>query len=116
MESILDSIKEQLGIGKGYTQFDNQIIQHINSVFFDLNQLGVGPETGFAIEDNLTTWEEFLDGRTDLDAVQIYVYLNVKLLFDPPQTSFVLESYYRRIKEIEWRLNVQVESIKPDSL
>lgn len=115
MESILDSIKQQLGIAEDYRHFDNQIIQHINSVFFDLNQLGVGPEGGFTIEDNLSTWEEFLNGRTDLNAVQTYVFLNVKLLFDPPQTSFVLDSYQRRIKETEWRLNVQVESIKSDS-
>lgn len=115
MESILDSVKKKLGIAKDYDHFDDQLVQFINDAFFSLNQLGVGPEAGFAIEDDLATWEEFLDGRNDLNAVQTYVFLNVKLLFDPPTTSFVLESYQRRIKETEWRLNVQVESTKIDS-
>ena len=110
MESILDSIKLQLGITADYRQFDAQIMAHINSVFMLLNQLGVGPKDCFYIEDEFTTWDDFLEGRTDLNAVKTYMYLRVKLMFDPPSTSFVLDSMKRQVEEMEWRLNVQAES------
>lgn len=110
MESILDSIKLQLGITADYHQFDAQIMAHINSVFMLLNQLGVGPKDCFYIEDEFTTWDDFLEGRTDLNAVKTYMYLRVKLMFDPPSTSFVLDSMKRQAEEMEWRLNVQAES------
>jgi len=110
MESILDSVKKQLGIEKDYRHFDAQIITHINSVFMTLNQLGVGPDTPFYIEDELSTWHEFLNGRMDLNAVQTYIGLCVRLLFDPPTTSFVLDAMQRSINEFEWRLTAQANS------
>lgn len=111
MESILTSIKKLLGITEDYDHFDADIIMHINSVFTILTQLGVGPSEGFRIEDDTTTWDDFIS--TDLivyDSVKTYIYLQVKLLFDPPQSGTVLESYNRRISELEWRLNVTAES------
>lgn len=110
MESILDSIKLQLGITTDYTQFDAQIMAHINSVFMLLNQLGVGPKDCYFIEDRFATWDDFLEGRYDLNAVKTYVFLRVKLMFDPPSTSFVLDAHTRQISELEWRLNIQAES------
>jgi hypothetical protein len=107
MESILDSIKAQLGIEKEYRHFDAQIITHINSVFMTLNQLGVGPDSPYYIEDELSTWYEFLNGRMDLNAVKTYMGLCVRLLFDPPTTSFVLDATQRAISELEWRLAAQ---------
>lgn len=111
MESILTSIKKLLGISEDYTQFDADIIMHINTVFLNLTQLGVGPESGFSIEDDNTYWEDFIDikNNSQLQAVKSYMYLKVKLLFDPPLSSAVIESTNRMISELEWRLNVAVD-------
>lgn len=109
MESILTSIKKLLGISEDYKQFDDDIIMHINTVFLNLTQLGVGPEAGFSIEDSSTEWYDFIEDNTQLQAVKSYIYLKVKLLFDPPLSSAVIESTNRMISELEWRLNVAVE-------
>lgn len=109
MDSILTSIKKLLGIDEEYIQFDNDIIMHINTVFLNLTQLGVGPEEGFLIEDDSATWDDFIGDSNQLQAVKTYVYLKVKLLFDPPLSSSVIESINRIISELEWRLNVAVE-------
>ena len=109
MESILTSIKKLLGIEDEYTQFDNDLIMHINTVFLNLTQLGVGPSEGFMIEDDAAIWEDFIGDSTQLQAVKTYVYLKVKLLFDPPLSSSVIDSMNRMISELEWRLNVAVD-------
>lgn len=111
MESILTSIKKLLGISKDYTQFDDDIIMHINTVFLNLAQLGVGPAEGFVIEDDSSEWSDFVDinDNTQLHAIKTYIYLKVKLLFDPPLSSSVIESTNRMISELEWRLNVAVD-------
>ena len=107
--SILTSIKKMLGVAEDYTEFDEDIITHINSVFLSLTQLGVGPEEGFMIEDNTAVWEDFIVDSIRLQAVKTYMYLKVKLLFDPPLSSSVTESFTRMIAELEWRLNVAVD-------
>ena len=107
--SILTSIKKLLGVAEDYTEFDEDIMTHINSVFLNLAQLGVGPEEGFMIEDNTAEWEDFINGSVQLQAVKTYVYLKVKLLFDPPLSSSVTESINRMIAELEWRLNAAVD-------
>lgn len=109
MDSILTSIKKLLGISEDYTQFDDDIVMHINTVFLNLTQLGVGPEEGFLIEDDVAEWEDFIEDNAQLQAVKSYVYLKVKLLFDPPLSSSVIESMNRMIAELEWRLNVAVD-------
>ena len=109
MESILTSIKQLLGIKEEYEYFDDQIIMHINSVFFILNQLGVGPSEGFSIEDKFATWNDFLPDEQNLEAVKSYIHLKVKLLFDPPMSTAVTESINRLISELEFRLNAETE-------
>ena len=111
MDSILTSIKKLLGISEDYTQFDDDIIMHINTVFLNLTQLGVGPETGFSIEDDSAEWSDFIDieSNAQLHAIKTYMYLRVKLLFDPPLSSAVIDSTNRMISELEWRLNVAVD-------
>lgn len=109
MESILTSIKKLLGITEDYEHFDADIIMHINSVFMILNQLGVGPKDGFSISDKTATWNDYLPDATNLEAVKSYIHLKVKLLFDPPLSSSVMESMQHMISELEWRLNVQAE-------
>ena len=107
--SILTSIKKLLGVAEDYVEFDEDIMTHINSVFLNLTQLGVGPEEGFMIEDNTAVWEDFINDSIQLQAVKTYVYLKVKLLFDPPLSSSVTESINRMIAELEWRLNAAVD-------
>lgn len=110
MESILTSIKLLLGITEDYEAFDQQIIAHINSVFMILTQLGVGPPEGFMIASKVDTWNEFISDEKKMQLVKSYMYLKVKMLFDPPSTSSVMDSTNRMINEFEWRLNSQAES------
>lgn len=113
MESILTSIKKLLGISEDYTQFDSDIIMHINTVLMDLNGLGVGPSTGFVIEDDTTTWIDFISNPKDLQAVKSYMYLRVKLLFDSATlSSAVISSMEKQIEKFEWLLNVAAENKK----
>ena len=110
MDSILTSVKKMLGITEDYEHFDPDIIMHINTALMTLTQLGVGPENGFTISGKSEEWSDFLRGASNLEAVKSYVYLRVRLLFDPPTSSAVIESMTRQINELDWRLNVAAES------
>ena len=109
MDSILTSIKKLLGIAEDYEEFDTDIIIHINTALSKLNQLGVGPEEGFSIKDKTSVWTEFLADAKNLESVKTYVYLIVRLVFDPPQSSAVITSMENTINQLEWRLNVAAE-------
>lgn len=115
MESILLSIKKLLGIAEDYKHFDVDIIMHINSVFPTLRQLGVGPTNGFTISDELAIWTDFLGESNKLEDVKTYVYLKVKLIFDPPLSSVVTDSMNRMISELEWRINIDAETEQSSS-
>lgn len=110
MESILTSIKKLLGIEEDYTHFDTDIIMHINSVLAILNQLGVGPSEGYSIKDANATWDEFITNSAKLELVKTYVYLKVRLMFDPPSSSSAIESMKQLISELEFRIIVAVET------
>jgi hypothetical protein len=107
--SILTSIKKMLGIAEEYIHFDSDIITHINSVIFRLKTLGVGPTPNLVIEDKLSVWDDLLDGNIDIEIVKTYMYLSVKLIFDPPQTSFVIDSIKKQISEYEWFIAEQAD-------
>ena len=108
INSILTSIKKALGIEEEYIHFDPDIIMHINSAFFTLNQLGVGPDEPFMIEDKSSEWSDFIyTGRIEM--VKTYIYMVVRRAFDPPSNSAYLNSLNEMIKEYEWRMNVQVD-------
>ena len=109
MDSILTSVKKMLGIAEEYTHFDADLIMHINTVFTILNQLGVGPSYGFRIEDADDEWEDFLDDQVTLESVKTYMAMKVKLMFDPPASSSVMEATNRMVSELEWRLNVTAD-------
>ena len=112
MESILTSIKKLLGIDEDYKQFDTDIIIHINSVLMALTQIGVGPSDGFSIMDEYATWEDFIGDKPYLNSVKSYMYLRVKLLFDPPLSSAAMDSITKLANEFEWRLQVAAENNK----
>lgn len=112
MDSILTSVKKMLGITEECKDFDPDIIMHINTVLMILTQLGVGPEEGFHIEDDSSFWDDFVKDLSKLEAIKTYVYMKVRLMFDPPTSSSAMEATNRIIDELEWRLNIAGESIK----
>lgn len=110
MESILVTIKKMLGIPDDYTEFDDQLIVYINSVLSILRQIGVGNSI-FRITGDSETWDQLIDTEDDLDVdeVQTYVYMKVKLLFDPPTSSITMDALKQSIAEFEYRLNLQAD-------
>lgn len=108
--SILDTIKKTLGIMYDYEIFDPELIIHINSAFSILYELGVGPSIPYKITSRENTWDEFLEDNTQLENVKTYIYMKVRLVFDPPSNSFVVDAFEKQIQELEWRMNVAVET------
>lgn len=110
MDSILTSIKKMLGIDEEYTYFDEDIIIHINTALYILSQMGISKEKEFRIKDKTAKWTDFLESDIkDLDGVKTYVYLKVRLIFDPPSSSAVIDSIKSTISELEFRLNSSVD-------
>lgn len=111
-ESILDSVKLCLGVSTEYEVFDQQIMLHLNSIFSVLYQLGVGPSSGFFIQNNRTTWGDLLEDLPDPNLflyVKSYVCLRVRLLFDPPASSGAIDAIERQVRELEWRITVTID-------
>jgi hypothetical protein len=108
-DSILENTKKILGIPADYDVFDLDVMIHINSALSTLTQLGIGPPEGYEIQDASNTWADFLGNDPRFNAVKSYVYLRVRLLFDPPTTGYHVEAVKEQIKELEWRLNTQRE-------
>lgn len=106
MDSILASIKKLLGISPDDLNFDEELIIHINGAIMVVNQLGVGPETGYLITDINNTWDELLNNRSDLELVKNDIHLRVKLSFDPPQNSFLVAAIKDQLKEFDWRIEI----------
>lgn len=115
--SILKSTKKVLGIDPTYTAFDQDILTHINATFSTLHQMGLGPELGLLVEDDTPVWTAFEADPLLINHIRTYVYLKVRLLFDPPQTSFVLAAMEKQIEELEFRLSLAREGtewVDPD--
>ncbi len=108
MTSILTDIKVLLGIGED-VHFDKELIIFINSSLMALMQIGVGPLSGFRITGYSETWNNLLDARQDLELVKTYIFLKVKLLFDPSASSILTATIEKEIQMMEWRINTQVE-------
>lgn len=111
-DSILATIKKMLGLDDGYTPFDTEILVHINAAFMTLCQMGIGPKEGYNVTDYDQTWSNFLVNPVMLGAVKTWVYLQVKMMFDPPTNSFVMDAYKTQADQILWRLNVQAETVE----
>jgi hypothetical protein len=105
-DSILTSTKKILGMPADHTEFDLDVLTHINSVFSTLTELGVGPAEGFMIDDADAEWGDFLEDDMRLNSVKTYIYLRVRLLFDPPNTPHLATALKEQIQEMEWRLTV----------
>lgn len=109
-DSILDTVKKMLGIPQDYTQFDTDIVIHINSVLSILTQLGIGPNEGYSIKDNTSLWSDYIPDGKALSDIKTYVYLKVRLIFDPPSASSAVEAMNKLVSELEWRINVAADS------
>lgn len=108
-DSILHDVKQMVGQEWDDTSYDLDIMTHINSVFFTLNQLGIGPSGGFMITDAATTWDAYLGAAKNLNAVKSYIYIRVRLLFDPPTNSFLVTNLQEQANQLEWRLMIEVD-------
>ena len=111
MESILQTIKKMLGINETDTHFDPDVIVHINTELSGLNLLGVGPPEGFSITDDTSVWDDFISADSKLNLVISYIYTKVKLAFDPPLSSAVIESMTRSADNLEWRIQVKADTL-----
>lgn len=111
VNSILDDVKKTLNLDPSYTAFDGTIILHINTVFSILNGLGVGPTSGFSIGDGTITWDAYGDVSADrnMNLVKTYMGLRVKMMFDPPTTSFAIDATLKLIEELEVRISIKRE-------
>ena len=114
-DSILNTVKDLIGTSLEDDSFDQEIMVHINAVFLTLQQLGVGPKEGFAIFDSESIWSEFIPDGTLQNQIKSYMYLKVKLLFDPPTNSTAVESFQRIANEYEFRINLAAEEIAKGS-
>lgn len=110
-ESILLSTKKKNNVAADYTAFDDDFVSYINAALAELNQLGIGPAEGLQIEDDATLWTEFYEDPR-LNAIQTFVGLRVRLLFDPPATSFAITMMEDQLKEMGWRLLIAQEDIE----
>ncbi len=107
--SILDSTKKALGLPSDYDVFDPDLIMFINGTFSTLTQLGVGPAQGFSIDDQNATWADFIGTDARMNFVKNFMFIKVRLLFDPPGTSFAIAAFEKQADELAWRINVQRE-------
>lgn len=107
--SILVSIKKLLNVEETDDSFDTDIGMLINNEFMTLHQLGIGPDEGFSITDADTKWADFSSDKTLIETVKMYVYMKVRMIFDPPASSVVADAFNSQIRELEWRLNIQAE-------
>jgi len=111
-DSILETIKKQLGIDPSFKNFDPDMILTINAALNTLTQIGVGPDYGFVIHGPDDTWSSYLNDNALLEQVKLYIFLKVKTMFDPPTSSVVMDCYQNMIRALEWRLNVQEDHEK----
>lgn len=112
IDSILDSTKKMLNIHPADTSFDSDLVMHINSVFSDLLQLGVGPDSGYMIMDKTDEWDAFGVSNNIINSVKVYMFLKIKIIFDPPASSFALDALKGQAEEKGWRLYVMADSEK----
>lgn len=108
-DSILQTIKQMLGLDPDCDDFNTDVIVFINDALFTLGQLGIGSKDFYSIDGDEQTWSEFLEDVKNYEAVKKYVYLKTRLGFDPPSSSFVIQSIEKQIAETEWRLMIEAE-------
>lgn len=107
--SILNTVKKSCGLTDEYDAFDQDILVLINSAILDLSQNGIGPKEGFTVSDAVASWNDFVGDFSNAGAVANYISLKVRILFDPPTSSFVAEAFRKQLDELIWRLNLEAD-------
>lgn len=107
--SILNTVKKYCGLSDDYDAFDQDILVLINGAILELSQNGIGPDSGFTVSNVAAAWDDFVGDFSNPGAVASYVSLKVKMLFDPPTSSFVLDAYKKQLDELIWRLNLEAD-------
>lgn len=107
--SILNTVKKTCGLTEEYSAFDQDILVLINGVILELTQNGIGPQEGFNVSDSTAKWADFIEDFPNAGAVATYISLKVRILFDPPTSSFVLEAFKKQLDELIWRLNLEAD-------
>lgn len=110
-DSILQSVRKVMCGSATADEFDTDLIMHINTVFNMLTQLGVGPEAGFEITDDTAEWTDFVSSNVLLNSIKSYVYVRVRLLFDPPANQALITSMEKYADELGWRINLTAEGV-----
>lgn len=110
-ESILTDIKLLCGVPEDITDFDQVILLHCNTIFSALTQIGLGPKTGFYISDKYSVWSDIIEDEINLHNIKSYMYLKVKLLFDPPANATLISSMNQQADELEWRIRMELENL-----
>ena len=108
--SILEDIRALLLADEDSTEFDTDLIVHINSAFAVLSQLGAGPSDGFYIEDESEEWNDFTEDPVLQGMARMFVVLSVRLVFDSPANSFTQETLKQQIEEYKWRIAIMADS------
>lgn len=108
--SILLSVMERLGLDKEDYEYSRDVIQAINSALVALSQAGVGPFEGYRIIDEKNLWEELTDNDPLLECAKDFIYLRVRLIFDPPAAG-TLEAHNKVADEYLWRCRMTVEQL-----
>lgn len=111
-ESILLTVKKLIGVPQDYNVFDVDLITHINTTFDALNQMGLGPDEGFSISDESTTWSEYTTYGKEFNMVRSYMALKVRTLFDPPSNASLFTVFDGQLKEYEWRLLIFADELR----
>lgn len=114
--SILTDTKKLLGIPEDYTEFDTDVIIHINSALSVLHQVGAAePDQHFTITDKTATWDQYILGKENVEMIKTYIYLKVRLVFDPPTSSFAITAFKEQALELEVRLNYLEPTFNPNA-
>jgi hypothetical protein len=114
-DSILDDVKPALGLSLADSSFDLDVIMLINSAFGDLYQMDVGPADGFSIADSNAKWADYVTDPELLGLVKAYISQKVRLVFDPPGTSFGIDATKKQIEKLASLILVRAEALNPPS-
>ena len=114
MSDIITDVKQMVGASIYDNSFDVNIVIAINSALAVLSDIGISEVDDTCLNvDDVMKWDELLKGRTDIEYIKSYIHLKVKMLFDPPSSSALLDAYNRQIAEFEWRLSTK-QSVKKE--
>lgn len=106
MMTILQFVKNVLGIHMTDNAFDSELLMHINSAIQMLVTFGVEQFSTVYVEKD-TPWTK-LDPPVFDSLAKAYLGSKVKIMFDPPTHGALLEAHAKSVDEIQLRLQVLI--------